>query len=232
MAIRKKMIRKPYRTKKRKEKELRNEVRTVVAVMLLGMTCSSLVAFAETSNSFNIYGDSAEKTNAVVIPAAQLEAGALVAAKEEGSEITVTSQALAEVDYSNIPYIEKNKPPVKEQIRTIAEEECAALNLGSRCVIDTLAIAWKETKFKPLANGDHGNSWGCFQIYRIAHPEITIAQAQDIGFSTRWTINNLAAHGYTRNRDRAIRMHNGDPTIPQTKVYLDKVNEYIKGLSN
>jgi len=225
MAKRKITVRKPYNTKKRKEEKLRKEFRSMVATLCSMVAFSALVAFAETTNSFNIYGDSAEKTNARATPVAQPEAGSLVVAKEEGSEIAVAPQAL-EIDYSNIPYIEKTKGSVKEQIGAIAKVECSRLQLGGLCVQDTLGIAWAESRFDCGVKGDNGNSHGCFQIYRVAHPEVTTAQAKDIEFATKWTVNNLAAHGYAKNRDRAIRMHNGDPTIAKTLAYLATVKSF------
>lgn len=188
-------------TKRRRLEAKRREVRSTMAFLLCGMACSVLVAFAETVSTFTIE----------------------IPAEDPAPEVV----QIEEIDYSGIPYIEKVKPPVKEQIRTIAAEECAAAQLGSRCVEDTLGIAWTESRFDCSQIGDGGNSHGCFQIYRVAHPEVTIAQARDIDFATRWTVRNLAGHKYAKNRDIAVRMHNGDPTIPKTKTYLEEVNKYV-----
>lgn len=117
---------------------------------------------------------------------------------------------------------------VEEQIRDIATEECYKRGLGDYCVEDTLAIAWVESRFNCNANGDSGKSFGCFQIYIKAHPDISPELAKDIVFSTKWTIDNLINHGYPEYRSYAIRRHNGDPTINQTLVYLEKVNNYLK----
>ena len=115
---------------------------------------------------------------------------------------------------------------VADQIRIIANEECANRDLGSYCVNDLLAMAWTESRFNPNAIGDNGASHGLYQIHLGYHPEITQEQARDIRFSINWTLNRLTHYGYPVYRSRSIMKHNGTPNTPNTLRYLASVNNY------
>jgi hypothetical protein len=100
---------------------------------------------------------------------------------------------------------------------------------------DLLAIAQVESSYNCDSVGDGGGSYGCFQInikdsyingryHKAAHAWVTPEQAKDVTWAADWTAKRLIAKGYQANRERAIRMHNGDPTIQTTKNYYNKVN--------
>ncbi len=57
---------------------------------------------------------------------------------------------------------------------------------------DLEAIVKCESNFKPKAIGDHGKSYGIFQINLPTHPEITKAQAKDPYWSINWAIDQQA----------------------------------------
>lgn len=149
---------------------------------------------------------------------------------------TKAQDALEEPDLSGIPYITKNdakpstKPPVAfggayyDTFLSVCAGEVA-------CAKDLLAIAMKETGLNPLAVGDHGNSYGLFQIHRGYHPDITIAQAQDPFWSATWTLNRLRSKGYPLYRSRAIMAHNGTPGTEKTLSYLAGVNAKLATLT-
>ncbi|MCX6743968.1 MAG: hypothetical protein NTX82_00390 [Candidatus Parcubacteria bacterium] len=57
---------------------------------------------------------------------------------------------------------------------------------------DTLIrLAHCESSLNPAAVGDENNSYGLYQIFLKWHPDVTLEQAQDIDFATRWTANKI-----------------------------------------
>lgn len=60
-------------------------------------------------------------------------------------------------------------------------------------VAETLHIADTESSFNHLNVGDHGTSFGIFQIHLPAHQDITEEQAENIVFSTEWSVSQLKA---------------------------------------
>lgn len=54
------------------------------------------------------------------------------------------------------------------------------------------AISGDESHFNCNAIGDHGTSYGCWQIHLPAHPDISADQAKDPIFSTEWSMHQLA----------------------------------------
>lgn len=119
----------------------------------------------------------------------------------------------------------------KEEITRIAKEYCTEKGLGDYCWKDLVGIAHNEQHdFNCYNPGDHNQSYGCFQIHRGFHPDVTLKQALDNNFAVKWTLNRLISKGYPVMRSYAIMAHNGTPGIPATKAYLNAVNEYIKSL--
>ena len=96
-----------------------------------------------------------------------------------------------------------------EKLKKAAHIACQHYKLGKQCEKDLLAIAWVESRFNCLAVGDYGKSFGCFQIHSGFHPHITYKQAQDVNFSTFWTLDRLIKYNYKKNRSYAIQCHNG-----------------------
>ena len=73
-------------------------------------------------------------------------------------------------------------------------------------------------------NCDNGDSWGAFQINKPAHPTLTLDQATDFEWASRWT----AKHGKAYANDPALfcKNHNG---IKKTtnQWYIDRcLNKY------
>lgn len=54
-----------------------------------------------------------------------------------------------------------------------------------------LHIAEAESKFNKEAVGDHGTSFGIWQIHNPQSKGLTKEQAKDIVFSTTWSMNQL-----------------------------------------
>lgn len=55
-----------------------------------------------------------------------------------------------------------------------------------------LTVAERESRFNPKAAGDGGKSHGIWQIHLPAHKEVTKEQAQNIIFSTQWSMNEMS----------------------------------------
>ncbi len=79
---------------------------------------------------------------------------------------------------------------------------------------DLLAICLAEsTNCNTATVGDHGQSFGAFQIYSFYHGWLGIDNLRDFSFSLNWTAKRLIAKGYNRTnewqRRQAISAHNG-----------------------
>jgi hypothetical protein len=101
---------------------------------------------------------------------------------------------------------------------------CADSLLPEQCRKDLTAIATVETHGNVKAIGDSGSSRGAFQIHLGYHPDITVAQATDPLWSSRWVVKRLQTHGWPKYRQVAIRRHNGSAKNPKTLIYFNKVN--------
>lgn len=78
----------------------------------------------------------------------------------------------------------------------------------SVCYRDILAIAWTESRFDNEAVGDHGKSFGAFQIYTNVHKHVTQEQANDFEWAATWTLDRLISQGYMEYRTWALGSHN------------------------
>lgn len=54
-----------------------------------------------------------------------------------------------------------------------------------------LNTARNESRLNPNAIGDHGTSYGLYQLHLPAHPDISKENAENIIWSTQWTINEI-----------------------------------------
>lgn len=61
-----------------------------------------------------------------------------------------------------------------------------------------LFLTYKESGWNCHLPGDHGKSFGCWQIHLPSHPEITREQAEDIVWSTHWSIQTMIHDGSCR----------------------------------
>lgn len=116
-------------------------------------------------------------------------------------------------------------------IRLASEQACKYVGLDNKeCQEDLVGIAYTETRsFNCQSYGDSGLARGCFQIHRGYHPEITVAQAEDPYWAAIWTIKRMVnSYGYPKNRETAIRGHNGNPYKSTTLKYFETVNSFVK----
>lgn len=74
---------------------------------------------------------------------------------------------------------------IEIQIRSIAVE------VGLKDVERALAIGRCESGLNPNSVGDHGYSYGLWQIHLPSHPDISKQQALDPDWSTRWALNRM-----------------------------------------
>lgn len=77
--------------------------------------------------------------------------------------------------------------------------------------------------------GDNGNSFGAYQIYRPAHPNITHDQACNFEWATEFTVKRLKRHE-NMGREEMIRSHNGLPSDMRNMWYVDRVKNRISQL--
>jgi hypothetical protein len=61
-----------------------------------------------------------------------------------------------------------------------------------------LHIANAESQLNKEAVGDHGTSFGIFQIHNPQSKGLTVEQAKDILISTEWTMNTIKKDGGCR----------------------------------
>jgi hypothetical protein len=105
------------------------------------------------------------------------------------------------------------------------------------CRGDLLGIIWAESRFDCSVRGDGDLSRGCLQIYAVAHPSITDAQAFDLRWSAAWTLHRMTV-GYgwmprTTNGKAnryAISKHNGSGLAAQAYAakVVEKSNSFIE----
>jgi hypothetical protein len=98
---------------------------------------------------------------------------------------------------------------------------------NENCRQDLMGIAYAETRDFTNKIGDAGKSFGIMQIHLGYHRHITVEQANDIYFATKWTLARMIHNNYKTNRDVAIMKHNGTPNTSRTLAYLQTVNSYV-----
>lgn len=127
------------------------------------------------------------------------------------------------VIYTKTPYFDN-----EVQVWLASEQACQSVNLGEQCLKDLMAMAWTESRsFNYRAMGDGNKSYGAWQIHRGYHPDVTVEQATDPYWAAKWTIKRLIAKGYLKDREFAIRSHNGNPMSTSTLPYIQTVNKYL-----
>jgi len=72
-------------------------------------------------------------------------------------------------------------------------------------------------------------SYGCYQINRGYHPEVTEEQAGDIDWSTRWTIQRLKRYAHLGEFEM-IRSHNGLVADHSNDQYVEDVYSIMSRL--
>jgi hypothetical protein len=90
-------------------------------------------------------------------------------------------------------------------------------------------LAYQESGFGRHLIGDHGTSFGPFQIHLPAHPEVTRAQAMNWRWSANWTGDYLVKKlGANDNLFKALRLWNGSCKNPRTKDHATAVVYHAK----
>lgn len=116
--------------------------------------------------------------------------------------------------------------PQVEVIKTVAEKEGIDWKVLA-------ALHQKETQWNCNREGDKQfikPSWGCYQINKHYHPEVTWEQATSLEWSSHWTAKRLKAKAEKYGWDNAIAMHNGNPNNPAVQAYLKDVKKIIQSL--
>lgn len=62
----------------------------------------------------------------------------------------------------------------------------------------TIGVAKAESGFNTEAVGDHGTSFGVWQIHNPKQKGLTVEQCKDIIFSTTWSLNTMIKDGGCR----------------------------------
>lgn len=92
------------------------------------------------------------------------------------------------------PALAQNLPPVVYSTTT-AEDILRAYAVKYAINGDEfVATARCESQFDEHAIGDHGTSFGVFQLHLPAHPEITKAEALDALWSVDWAAKQFVAY--------------------------------------
>lgn len=103
---------------------------------------------------------------------------------------------------------------VKDTIAKVCKENFQG-GEASKCYVRLLAIAKVESGFNPKASNVSAieDSHGLFQINLRVHKNVSLEQAQDVEYATRWTIRRLLAYGYPgkggHDTTYIIQTHNG-----------------------
>jgi len=88
----------------------------------------------------------------------------------------ITKTSIAEAPMPPVPI---KQPTVEELIGKYALQ----YNVSASRMLATMKC---ESGLNEKAVGDHGNSYGIAQIFLKAHPEVTIAEAQDPAFASEF----------------------------------------------
>lgn len=79
-------------------------------------------------------------------------------------------------------------PPVPIDLKSYVASEAKRWGVN---VEMALFIAQHESTFDPTRVGDASTSYGMWQIHLPAHPDVTIASAQDPIWSTQWAMAHM-----------------------------------------
>ena len=88
----------------------------------------------------------------------------------------ITKTSIAEAPMPPVPI---KQPTVEDLVSKYALQ----YNVSASRMLATMKC---ESGLNNLAIGDHGNSYGIAQIFLKAHPEVTIAEAQDPAFASEF----------------------------------------------
>ncbi len=93
---------------------------------------------------------------------------------------------------------------------------------ASDCYLTLLAVSKLESGWRMNAVGDHGQSFGPFQLYTRVHTHITKEQAENPHFAAEWTLTRMEKYGYPEKRAWSVGSHNSlTPSV--NAAYYKKV---------
>ena len=85
------------------------------------------------------------------------------------------------------------------------------------------AMAEHESFFGEVMSGDGGRSHGYFHI--MDYHKVPKSCSEDLECSADWSLKRMIVNGFKKNRDNAIRLHNGGLDNPVTFTYLRDVKQ-------
>jgi len=95
------------------------------------------------------------------------------------------------------PTLTTSPSPTPQPVKQVPHLIQLILNTATKHDIDGerfLETARCESSLKPGAIGDHGTSYGLFQIHLPAHPSVSIEQALDPYFVVEWSAKKFKAN--------------------------------------
>lgn len=172
---------------KNMKKQDKNKQIIPLAIMLLFLTASYSFASASGSGKGN-FSQRQAMGKSLPLPAAEateydpcgLDS---VVCEDEGGSPAIVSPSFNGGTRETPSFL-----PVEQQIRQIAEKE------NFQYTSYLLRLAWCESRYNPKArndNGKYGMDRGLFQINNRYHPTVSDAQADDIVFATKWTMEKI-----------------------------------------
>lgn len=85
--------------------------------------------------------------------------------------------------------------PSPEIIKDYIATEALVVGINPQMAI---AVAEKESQLNTQAIGDHGTSFGIWQIHNVEEKGLTKPQAEDLVFSTNWAMKTMKEDGSCR----------------------------------
>ena len=148
--------------------------------------------------------------------------------EDEGHNRTVgfTPETIPQTDGMGVHEEGEVSPDPLLTIKKVAKEEGVDWKILA-------ALHQKETQWNCDREGDKDfiqPSFGCYQINKFFHPEVTKEQATDLSWSSHWVAKRLKRYGVEENPSYAISKHNGNPNNPRVQAYLADVNRIIASL--
>lgn len=142
--------------------------------------------------------------------------------KEDGEAVKASLYVAPVVEAADIEFAASNP---EKTVKKIASEEGIDWKV-------LWAIYQKESQGDCQRIGDghlKNPSIGCYQINQGYHPQITMEQATDLEWSSRWTAQRLKKHE-SLGLDEMIRSHNGLVADHSNDWYVQDVKKIMASL--
>lgn len=165
-------------------------------------------------------------------------AGNQASAQIEEAEVAITEPVTLKTE-AQVSVTQDGLPPqwAKDTVATACSEAAdkhaakyekyniSREQFKTECYLVILAQTYRESRFDTKAVGDGGLSHGALQQQTKLHG-ITVEQAQDYAFATRWAIDHLVKNGFPRYYTNAITRYNG--AGPGARAYASAVKETVE----